>query len=377
MQERGDHGTGIAGVLKDATDIVKQAVSAEEFVDSKGFKDLLRKNPRIILGHTRWATVGAISDKNAHPLNYSNIIGCHNGHVINYEDIFKENKVKGEVDSEAIFYLLNKYKNDYKKAFSELYGTFAITWINLKNPDKVYMVRDGNPLFIINIPELHTYFWASTDIALRIAIAPFYSLQNKKVWEIEPEKAYEISTNFQIKKVDISFKSYWQNSVTEKEKAEAKIAQIISDEIKKTEEKEEQKDIDEIVNGKHCALMIPTFFERTGYKNPFIKTTDELIKDEYYKLMDLTVPEMQNIITKVASDGCILCNKWIDFDKCGGAFWYKKEDSLLCLKCQIELKENRSELLWLTKKNIDDIYVEIEAYEEEMRDNVDERLIGG
>lgn len=361
MQDRGEQGAGIAGVFPEVTDVVKKAISAEELVDSKAFNDLLKKNPQIILGHTRWATIGAISDRNTHPFDYENIIGCHNGHVDNYQNIFEENKIDGEVDSEAIFYLLNKYNNNYKRAFHELYGSFAITWIDLKTPNKLYMARDGNPLFIVKVNELQTFFWSSTELALRIAIAPFYSLKGKEVWELKPEQTYEISTNFQIKKTPISFMSYFEKSAMEKTK-----------ETKKKdadEEDEEQKDINALVIKKaDRAILLPSFFERTGYINPFLKTKEdsELLISEHSRLMNLKIPEMQMIINKLNTEKCCACNKSIDFDNFGGTFWYQKDHDLLCPTCKNYFEIKFSDVIWLTKQAVKDIEIEVELWREEV-----------
>ena len=361
MQDRGEHGAGIAGVFPKVTDVVKKAISAEELVDSKAFNDLLKKNPQIILGHTRWATIGAVSDRNTHPFDYGNIIGCHNGHVDNYKNIFEENKVDGEVDSEAIFYLLNKYNNDYERAFRELYGSFAITWINLKTPNKLYMIRDGNPLFIIKVNELQTFFWSSTELALRIAIAPFYSLIGKDIWELKPKQTYEISTNFQIKKISTSFMYYFN-----------KLDKSKTDETKKEdadEEDEEQKDIDALVSAKKdCTILLPSFFERTGYINPFLKTKEdsELLIDEHSRLMNLKIPEMQMILIKLNAGKCCACSKLVDFQNYGGTFWYQKDHDILCPTCKNYFEIKFSDVIWLTVQDVKDIDVEVTLWKEEV-----------
>lgn len=368
MQERGSHGTGIAGVFENKTSIVKQALSAEEFVHSTGFKDLLRKNPNIIFGHTRFATVGEVSDKNTHPFVYGNIIGCHNGHVSNYEDVFEKHEVNGEVDSESIFFLLNAYKNDYRKAFSELYGTFALTWINLKNPNKVFIAKDGNPLYIIRVQELQTYFWASTELALRIAIAPFYPLKGQEMWELKDEEACEINTNFQIKKTSIKFMSYLTISKEKDEKEDLKkemeeknkaiIEAVILDKRK------EKEDIEAIIN-KPKSIIPFNYLDHYGVPNPFMKgaSTRELL-EEHARLMNLGMPEMQNIIKSIDGGGCLMCDKWINFGEDGGVFWHQREHGLFCLSCQEELEEDQNTLIWMVDKDIEDIYEEVDAFED-------------
>lgn len=352
MQERGDQGTGIAGVFPENTEIIKQAICAEDFVNDKGFNSLLKKNPQIILGHTRLATIGDISNRNSHPFDYGDIIGCHNGHVANYRDVFEENNIEGEVDSEAIFFLLNKHKNDFRKAFSKMYGTFALTWIDLRNPERLYMIIDGNPLFMIRIPEIQTYFWCSTELSLRTAVAPFFTLKGKELWSPKTEYVYEVNTSFQIKKSPASFKSYYSKPEDVKKEEKEEILKKIN---------EEDEDIKSIVSSQ--VLLPLNYFERTGCKNPFIKEprNKELLfdsVDNHYFLMDLKIHEIENIIKNLTSGGCLMCDKFIDVKMEGGVFWHKKEKALLCCMCKVLLQENNNDVIWLIDKDINGLYLD-------------------
>ncbi len=368
MQERGHHSTGIAGVLPTKTDIVKQDIEAQAFVDTPAFSQLLKKNPPIILGHTRWASSGAITQRNAHPFDYGNIIGCHNGHVSNSKEIFKEHEVTdAEVDSEAIFYLLNEYKNDYKKALPELHGMFAITWIDLRYPNKVFLVRDGNPLFVIRVPELQTYFWASTEPALKAIVGTFFSLEEKNIWSPKPEEVYEFNTNFQIKKTAISFKTYV--SAHSAPAGADEDADEENKEIDSLRQADTEKEIAEII-GKKSIVPI-SYFERTGYKNPFALTNEEkeeMHHNNFYDLMNLTIPQMRDIISSLTNKGCLMCDKSIDFQMDGGVYWHKTEKGLLCPKCKYVLEENNDKVIWIIDQDIEDMYIEVEAWEEEQRD---------
>lgn len=374
MEERGHHSTGVASVgVK--THIVKQDMEAKKFVDTEAYNKLLRKNSPIVLGHTRWASSGAITQRNAHPFDYGNIIGCHNGHVSNSKSIFEENKVDdAEVDSEAIFYLLDKYNNDYEKAFEELHGVFAVTWIDLRFPNKVFLVRDGNPLFIMLVPELQTYFWASTEAALKSIIGTFFSLDKKTIWDIKPEEVYEFNTNFQVRKRPVSFKSYItraKRSFTMEDEEDARAAEEAEEESEMMNPNDEAE-IAGIIGAKSSIIPFrDEYFERTGYKNPFSLSDEqkkELDNNNFIDLMDLTIPSMKDIIGKVSDSGCLLCEKPIDFQIDGGVFWHKTEKGLLCPKCRYGLGENKDSVIWIMDQDIEDMYLEIESFEEEQRE---------
>src|SRR5690606_19092999 len=93
MQERGTHSTGIDCVNRNRVEIVKRAVEAKKFLKLNETKELLSKNNRIIIGHTRLATVGGRTDENAHPFHFGDIIGVHNGRISNYQEVYDKANV--------------------------------------------------------------------------------------------------------------------------------------------------------------------------------------------------------------------------------------------------------------------------------------------
>lgn len=200
MQERGTDSTGIAMVTDKSIKIMKQAIDGYSFFTSDKVMKHLDCDAETIIGHTRFATTGAVTKKNSHPFKKGSIIGAHNGMISNYLEIDKTL----QVDSEAIFVLLNQYKTKPLKALKRLSGSFAVTWIDSDNTDNLYMCRYNNPLYTAYVDELGTMFWASTILALELVL----SLVGYKAYIVELQENYIYTYNEGLTKTSkVKFKT--------------------------------------------------------------------------------------------------------------------------------------------------------------------------
>ena len=131
----------------------------------------------IGIAHTRWATHGVPSERNAHPHLSSNLIAVvHNGIIENYEALRTRLTEQGAVftsdtDSEVIAHLINNhYTRDNsllaatQAALTELVGAYAIGVVAADNPSQLICARKGSPLLLgVGIEE---HFIASDVSAL-------------------------------------------------------------------------------------------------------------------------------------------------------------------------------------------------------------------
>lgn len=114
----------------------------------------------IGIAHTRWATHGKPTKKNAHPHISGNIAIVHNGIIENYQDLRKDLKKKkyiftSETDSEVIAHLINfelkknnKLLNVVQKVLKKLKGTYSLVIMDSKRPDVLLAARSGSPLVV-------------------------------------------------------------------------------------------------------------------------------------------------------------------------------------------------------------------------------------
>ncbi len=137
-----------------------------------------QKNDHTGIGHTRWATHGKPSERNAHPHKAGDIFLVHNGIIENYQDIkqalIKKNyEFKSDTDSEVLAALIDSVyqKQDSKNlleavtdALGTVVGAYGIAVVSVKNPDEIIVARKGSPL-ILGVAE-EEVFIASDASAL-------------------------------------------------------------------------------------------------------------------------------------------------------------------------------------------------------------------
>lgn len=110
------------------------------------------------IGHTRWATHGEPSERNAHPHVYGKFAVVHNGIIENFLSLKKECLARGETfasetDSEVIAHLLSaEYQGDFleavKRTADRLSGSFALAVLCSDFPNVLVAARHKSPLVV-------------------------------------------------------------------------------------------------------------------------------------------------------------------------------------------------------------------------------------
>ncbi|HRF28136.1 MAG TPA: glutamine--fructose-6-phosphate transaminase (isomerizing) [Candidatus Saccharibacteria bacterium] len=134
------------------------------------------RDDSIGIGHTRWATHGEPSERNAHPHNVGDIFLVHNGIIENYKDLKSVLETRGysfvsETDTEVLTALVDSIYQQDKNLFAAVsealhmvVGAYGIAVVAKDNMDEVVVARSGSPL-VIGVGEGETFI-ASDPSAL-------------------------------------------------------------------------------------------------------------------------------------------------------------------------------------------------------------------
>ena len=134
---------------------VGRVASLTEMADQAGI------HGNLGIAHTRWATHGVPSERNAHPhVSEDGLAVVHNGIIENHEEMRTQLSLAGyrfdsDTDTEVVAHLIHLYwKQDgdlfaaVQKAVGELRGAYAIAVLSEKNPETLTVARKGAPLLL-------------------------------------------------------------------------------------------------------------------------------------------------------------------------------------------------------------------------------------
>jgi glucosamine--fructose-6-phosphate aminotransferase (isomerizing) len=159
LEYRGYDSAGVA-LINGGLKVYKKKGRVAELEEMLIGKDV---SGNIGIGHTRWATHGEPSDRNAHPhmSNSGNIAMIHNGIIENYAQIKNELLKKGytfssDTDTEVLLNFIEDIKKNNEGTLEEalrialrrIVGAYCILLIDKDDPDTIIAARKGSPLVI-------------------------------------------------------------------------------------------------------------------------------------------------------------------------------------------------------------------------------------
>jgi glucosamine--fructose-6-phosphate aminotransferase (isomerizing) len=159
LEYRGYDSTGVA-LLNGGLNVYKKKGRVAELAETLVGKNL---HAHIGIGHTRWATHGEPSDRNAHPHTSASgkLAMIHNGIIENYaqlkqELINKGYKFKSDTDTEVLLNFIEEIRKNNKcdleeairVALKRVTGAYVILLIDEDDPETIIAARKGSPLVI-------------------------------------------------------------------------------------------------------------------------------------------------------------------------------------------------------------------------------------
>lgn len=159
LEYRGYDSAGIITSGKEGETLLKEKGKVAEL--DKKVNEAVRDDS-IGIGHTRWATHGEPSERNAHPHHVGDIYLVHNGIIENYQDLKTVLKDRGyefqsETDTEVLAALVDSVyqaQNDKNlhqavaEALQTVVGAYGIAVIAKNDAEQIVVARKGSPLVI-------------------------------------------------------------------------------------------------------------------------------------------------------------------------------------------------------------------------------------
>jgi len=163
LEYRGYDSAGIAILQQGEISVKRSQGKLSELkkeLEDPQFRPTAVNENYIGIGHTRWATHGKPSKRNAHPHQAGPIVLVHNGIIENYVTLRekllgKGYELKSETDTEIVAYLIydnfrreKSFEASVFLAVKELKGSYSLGVICQDEPEKVIAVRNGTPLVV-------------------------------------------------------------------------------------------------------------------------------------------------------------------------------------------------------------------------------------
>lgn len=154
----------------------------------KGNKRVMNNvGDNVFMLHTRAATLGTVSNMNAHPHVTKNLIGMHNGTLADKKYIPRDDGT----DSALLYADIDERGVEtVMKSISEQ-SAYALVWIDRKRYTLNFLRNDKRPLFCAFNTKRRVFYWASEEWMITAA-ASRHGIEISEVMYFEPHTHYEM-----------------------------------------------------------------------------------------------------------------------------------------------------------------------------------------
>jgi len=179
LEYRGYDSAGVAVI----NGSLKRVRSCGRVAELKKLTDEQHLEGTIGIGHTRWATHGMPSERNAHPHVSGGVSVVHNGIIENHEAIRAALRARGygfasDTDTEVIAHLIHSFAERnlleaVQAATRELKGAYAIAVIAAADPSRLVVARMGAPL-LLGLGDGENFAASDTSALLQVTRSIVY-----------------------------------------------------------------------------------------------------------------------------------------------------------------------------------------------------------
>lgn len=192
---RGEDSTGVASVASNhVVTVAKQVGNPFELFEHHKFREILKLQNRVLIGHNRFATQGKVNRLNAHPFEFSKVVGVHNGTLSNKYKLHRGSQF--EVDSEAFYDHINE--KGLRDAIETAQGAYALVWYN-KVEKTLNLIRNKERTFYYAFSEDNKVMFGCSEANMLALVLgrEGYKIQAITALPEDTHFSYEVPVNYQ------------------------------------------------------------------------------------------------------------------------------------------------------------------------------------
>lgn len=162
---RGMDSTGV--FIKDGDNevLLKKTLLPQDLMELGQYKRAAKAGVDIMIGHNRAASVGKVTNKNAHPFDFDNVVGVHNGTLIAWTKF--HNSKACDIDSEALYSHINE--KGIEEAWGMMQGAAALMFYDRFDNTVNFIRNKERPLYHKTVNG--TTFVASESWMIDVALS--------------------------------------------------------------------------------------------------------------------------------------------------------------------------------------------------------------